>query len=127
GFNLIRRSVHGLMDTALPAEERAIIDRILDSYRSEGMAYHALRTRRAASRRFVSAHILVPGAWSVQRGHDLMERIEAEIRDALSNTTITTHMEPIEDPVSWRDAQLEPVGMRNSPAAATHTLGDDSQ
>ncbi|MGZ5121791.1 MAG: cation diffusion facilitator family transporter [Burkholderiales bacterium] len=127
GFNLIRRSVHGLMDTALPPEERAIIDRILDSYRSEGMAYHALRTRRAASRRFVSAHVLVPGAWSVQRGHDLMERIEAEIRDALSNTTITTHMEPIEDPVSWRDAQLEPVGMRNSPAAATHTLGDDSQ
>jgi hypothetical protein len=55
-----------------------------------------------------------------------MERIEAEIRDALSNTTITTHMEPIEDPVSWGDAQLEPVGVRNAPAAVTHTHGQDS-
>jgi cation diffusion facilitator family transporter len=116
GITLVRRSVRGLMDTALPARERAVIENILDSYRDQGIDYHALRTRRAASRRFVSAHILMPGAWSVQRGHDLLERIEAQIREALPNTTLTTHMEPIEDPASWRDAELEPIGSRSTPA-----------
>jgi divalent metal cation (Fe/Co/Zn/Cd) transporter len=103
------------MDTALPAGERAVIENILNSYRDQGIDYHALRTRRAASRRFVSAHVLMPGAWSVQRGHDLMECIETQIRDALPNTTLTTHMEPIEDPASWRDTELEPIGSRSAP------------
>jgi cation diffusion facilitator family transporter len=115
GITLVRRSVHGLMDTALPAGERAVIENILNSYRDQGIDYHALRTRRAASRRFVSAHVLMPGAWSVQRGHDLLECIETQIRDALPNTTLTTHMEPIEDPASWRDTELEPIGSRSAP------------
>jgi cation diffusion facilitator family transporter len=115
GIMLVRRSVRGLMDTALPARERAVIEKILDSYRDQGIDYHALRTRRAASRRFVSAHVLMPGAWSVQRGHDLLECIETQIRDALPNTTLTTHMEPIEDPASWRDTELEPIGSRSAP------------
>ena len=109
GTMLVRRSARGLMDTALPLEERSAIEKILDAYRAEGIAYHALLTRRSGARRFVSAHILVPGAWSVQRGHDLLERIEGEMREALPNTTVITHLEPIEDPASWRDAELEPL------------------
>jgi cation diffusion facilitator family transporter len=107
GVRLIRRSIRELMDTALPLAERAIIKNILDRYCEDGVQYHALRSRRAAARRFVSAHILVPGTWTVQQSHDLLERIEAEIRGELTNTTILLHLEPIEDPVAWRDTNFD--------------------
>jgi cation diffusion facilitator family transporter len=107
GVRLVRRSVLGLMDTALPLEEQAVIKNILDQYQRNGMQYHALRTRSAAARRFVSVHILVPGAWTVQQGHDVLERIEAQIRAQLANATIFTHLEPLEDPVSWQDTELD--------------------
>jgi cation diffusion facilitator family transporter len=114
GVTLLRRSAQGLMDTALPAEEIAVIKEVLDRYRPEGIAYHALRTRRAAARRFVSMHVLVPGAWTVQRGHDLLEQIEAKIHQRLPNTTFTIHLEPLEDPRSWNDVALEPVATPKS-------------
>ena len=107
GVALVRRSALGLMDSALPDDEQAVLRGLLDGYRADGVDYHALRTRRAGSRRFVDVHILVPGAWTVQKGHDLLERIEAQIRDRLRNTTVFTHLEPIEDPVSWRDTELD--------------------
>jgi cation diffusion facilitator family transporter len=103
GVSLVRRSARGLMDTALPDEEQTVIRDVLESYRREGS------TRRAASRRFVDVHILVPGAWTVQRGHDLLERIESDIRGRLPNATVFTHIEPIEDPASWRDTALDPA------------------
>ena len=109
GIDLVKRSARGLMDTALPPDEQSVIRTILDRYRPEGIHYHALRTRRAAARRFVSVHILVPGAWSVQRAHDLSERIEQEMRARFPNMTTTTHLEPVEDPRSWDDAELRPV------------------
>lgn len=108
-FDLLRRSALGLMDTALSLDEQEIICAVLDRHRGEGIDYHALRTRRAAARRFVSMHVLVPGAWTVQRGHDLLERIEEEVREKLPNTTITIHLEPLEDPRSWTDSMIEPV------------------
>lgn len=107
GVHLVRRSVLELMDTALPLEEQAVIKNILDQYQDDRIQYHALRSRRAAARRFVSVHILVPGTWTVQRGHDLLERIEAQIRGQLVNTTILTHLEPLEDPVSWQDTRID--------------------
>jgi len=107
GVSLVRRSARGLMDTALPDEEQTAIREVLESHRRDGIEYHALRTRRAASRRFVDVHILVPGAWTVQRGHDLLERIEGDIRARLPNATVFTHIEPIEDPASWRDTALD--------------------
>lgn len=114
GVNIVRRSVMGLMDTVLPEEEENRVHQILDGYVGQEVQYHALRTRRAGARRFVSFHVLVPGEWSVQRGHHLLEDIEAEIRDALPNVTVTTHMEPLGDPASWRDQRLDrqesPVG-----------------
>ena len=103
GFRLVRRSILGLMDTALPAEERAAVQAILDRYGQEGIRFHALRTRQAAARRFVSVHVLVPGEWTVQRGHDLLERLEEEVRAALANVVVFTHLEPLEDPASWAD------------------------
>ena len=54
-------------------------------------------------------HVLVPGAWTVRRGHDLVESIEQRVRERLANTTITIHMEPLEDPRAWDDAQIGPL------------------
>ncbi len=107
GVTLVRRSMLGLLDTGLPEPLRAEITRVLDAHRDGGVEYHAVRTRQAGARRFVSFHILVPGDWSVQRGHDLLETIEEEIRAAIPRCTVFTHLEPLEDPVSWADTNLE--------------------
>ena len=107
GVALMRRSALGLLDTAIPDEDRRTVVRILDAYAAEGAEYHALRTRQAGVRRFVSVHVLVPGAWSVQKGHELLERMEEEIRDAVPESTVFTHLEPVEDPVSFADMGLD--------------------
>ena len=107
GVSLVRRSMLGLLDTGLPEPLRSEIYRVLDAHREGGVEYHALRTRQAGARRFISFHILVPGDWSVQRGHDLLETIEEEIRIAVPRSTVFTHLEPLEDPVSFEDTRLE--------------------
>jgi len=106
GFQLVRQAVQGLMDTALPATEMEKVVAVLERYRARGVTYHALRSRQSGARRFVSVHIQVPGAWSVQRGHGVLEEIERELRQALSPISVFTHLEPIEDPTSWRDISL---------------------
>jgi cation diffusion facilitator family transporter len=107
GVDLLRRSTLGLLDTGLPGPLRSRIVEILDNHRAGGVEYHAIRTRQSGARRFVSFHILVPGDWTVQRGHDLLEEIEEEIRAIIPNSTIFTHLEPLEDPVSFEDTHLE--------------------
>lgn len=107
GISLLRRSALGLLDTALAPDLRARIQAVLEEYERDGVRHHALRTRQAGARRFVSFHILVPGEWSVQRGHDLLEVIEERVRAAVPQSTVFTHLEPIEDPVSWADMRLE--------------------
>ncbi|MBI5309928.1 MAG: cation transporter [Actinobacteria bacterium] len=107
GVRLVRNSLGGLMDRALEPKELEGIEAVLRSHRGGQVDFHALRTRRAGQRAFVSVHVLVPGAWSVQRGHDLIEQIEGELRDTLRMATIFTHLEPIEDPASFRDTQLD--------------------
>jgi cation diffusion facilitator family transporter len=108
GFRIVRSSVLGLMDTALPAEEQAAIQQVLDQYsQANGVQFHALLTRQAGMRRFVSLHVLVPGAWTVQKGHELVEQIEADICRAVPNVTAFTHLESLNDPASWNDITLD--------------------
>lgn len=107
GVQLMRQSALGLLDTAWPASERAAVLQILDGYNTQRVSYHSLRTRQAGTRRFMSVHILVPGAWSVHQGHNLLEEIEAKVRQALPEVTILTHLEPLEDPVSFEDRHLD--------------------
>jgi cation diffusion facilitator family transporter len=110
GVGLVRRSALGLIDTALPSTERATIQSVLECYEREaGIRWHALRTRQAGRRRFISVHILVPGDWTVQRGHELLEAIEGDLRASLPLVTITTHLEPLGDPISWEDAALDRI------------------
>jgi cation diffusion facilitator family transporter len=88
GADLVRRSALGLMDTAVPRSERAALQSVLESYSDRGVEWHGVRTRQAASRRFISLHALVPGAWTVRRGHDLVEEVEHDVRSALGGATV---------------------------------------
>ena len=107
GFHIVRESVGGLMDTALPVEVRGQVRAILDRHALDGIQYHALRTRQSGARRFVSVHVLVPGDWTVHRGHELLEHIESDVRAAIPNVTVFTHLESLEDPTSWDDQTLD--------------------
>ncbi len=108
GYLLMIRSVRGLIDTAIPLDERFEIDRLFNRHRKEGIEFHSLLTRQAGQRKFISVHILVPGEWSVQKGHDLLEVIEKEIRLNLHGpVTVFTHLEPVEDPVSHEDISID--------------------
>jgi divalent metal cation (Fe/Co/Zn/Cd) transporter len=55
-------------------------------------------------------HILVPGDWEVQRAHDLAEAVEAAVRGRLPYATVSTHVEPREDPRSFEDTGLDRAG-----------------
>ena len=107
GYRLVIRSAAGLMDTALPAEQQATIDEVLEKHRGAGIEFHALWSRQAGARSFVSFHVLVPGRWTVQQGHDLVEGIEGELRARLPHVHVLTHLEPIEDPLSHQDQDLD--------------------
>jgi cation diffusion facilitator family transporter len=113
GVSILRRSLMGLLDTAIPEELQHKISEILVRHASDGVRFHALRTRQAGAWRFIDFHVLVPGSWSVQRGHDLLERIEEEVRAAVPNSTVFTHLEPIEDPASFADVGLERAHLDN--------------
>jgi cation diffusion facilitator family transporter len=123
GSRIVRRSILGLMDTALPPEELAAVKAALDSRLRDGIEYHALRTRQSGARRFVSVHVLVPGAWTVHHGHALLEDLEARIRAAVPNVTVFTHLESLDDPASWDDLQLD----RIEPATASPRGPGDAQ
>ena len=103
GLNLLRESTAGLMDKALPEKDHAAIVEVLQRHESETVKFHALQTREAGRHRFVHMHVLVPGAWTIQQGHDLSEQIEAEIIAVLPDAAVQTHIEPLEDPRSWAD------------------------
>jgi len=107
GTRILRDSVAGLMDAALPPADLKVLRELLDGYAADGIEYHALRTRQSGARRFVSVHVLVPPEWSVQQGHDLLERIEADIRRALPPVTVDTHLEPLGDPAALADQELQ--------------------
>jgi cation diffusion facilitator family transporter len=107
GIRIVRKSVLGLMDTALPPGELEAVHKVLTPYLKSGVEYHALRTRQSGARRFVSLHVLVPGEWTVHDGHQLLERIEADVRRTLPNVTVFTHLESLDDPASWEDISLD--------------------
>jgi len=108
GIGLMRRSVSGLMDAAIPLEDREQVAKIFAEYsRRYGVSFHALRTRRAAARRFIAFHLLVPDEWSVTRAHRLCEEIEERLRELIDGATVDVHVEPISDPASYDDQKLD--------------------
>lgn len=108
GYQLMRRSALGLLDSAIPEPERQKINTMLEPLKLQGLDYHSLLTRQAGQRKFISVHILMPGLWTIQKGHDLIEKIEADIRSLFdAPVTVFTHLEPIEDPVSMNDIGID--------------------
>ncbi len=107
GAQLVKESITGLMDRAIPAEAQAKIEQILDGYcDSHSITYHALRSRAAGARYFISVHILVPGNWSVRKGHALTDEIEAKISAQVVGASVLTHLEPIEEAISFQDIEI---------------------
>lgn len=107
GIRLLRGAMQGLMDSSLPAEQVRAVQQVLAALAAQDVRHHALRTRRAGARSFVSFHVQVPGAWTVQRGHDLLETIEDDIRAKIPQVSVFSHLEPLEDPRSWDDETLD--------------------
>ncbi len=129
GVKIVRKSALGLMDTGLPPEQQNLIKSILEKHQQTEIEFHALRTRQAGIRAFVSFHVLVPGKWTIQRGHDLVEQIEMDLRQALPNITIDTHLESLEDPASWEDTGLDrphPTEPQNDPKVIDQSAEDPS-
>jgi len=108
GVMLMRRSFAGLLDAAIPEAERAEIEKVFAEYRKRyGVEFHALLTRQAGARRFISFHLLVPDAWPVDRAHQLSEEVESRIRSMVPNAILLSHIEPISQPASYDDVKLE--------------------
>lgn len=107
GVRLLWASLDGLMDPPLPPAELEQIERVVAAFEGRGVRFHALRSRMAGQRRFVSVHVLVPGQWTVSAGHDLLEQFESELRARVSDLVVFTHLEPIEDPLAYLDEGLD--------------------
>jgi cation diffusion facilitator family transporter len=116
GVKLLRQPEVGLLDTALPQEDMETVNAILDAYRKQGLAFHALRSRVAGRRRFVSFHVIMPGTWTIHKGHNLCEEIELALHEALPESTVFTHLEPKEDPVTFEDIELDRAPIIHEPA-----------
>lgn len=101
GIQLVKRSVNGLMDDALPQEELEVIADAIHLHVGDDAIFHGLRTRKAGPNRFIDFHLLLPGDTSVKGSHDLCCDIEETIKKSLPRCQITIHVEPLEDGVSF--------------------------
>ena len=110
GYRLIHRSARELMDASIPEDELERVTTYLDSLGEREIEYHSLLTRMSGPRRFISMHLLVPGDWSVKRGHDCADEVEQTIIAMFREpVTVSTHIEPVEDPASMRDIGIDRV------------------
>lgn len=103
GVRLIREAIRGLLDVALPSAQTEAIVAVLQQHSVAGVTFHGLQTRESGKDRFMSVHMLVPGQWTVQQAHDAAENLEADLRFAVSDLQILTHVEPREDPRAYGD------------------------
>ncbi|MEO6996511.1 MAG: cation diffusion facilitator family transporter [Terracoccus sp.] len=127
GWKLLRASVEGLMDIAMTREDNAVIADVLTAFVSPEVHFHALRTRESGHDRFAEVHVLVPGAWSVQQGHDLVEEVEAAVRVRFPDVGLTCHLEPSEDPRAYGDYAAEfPVPTHDDILAAHQSHPDEA-
>ncbi|WP_045210928.1 cation diffusion facilitator family transporter [Desulfonatronovibrio magnus] len=106
GFSLIKRSLKGLMDAALPEDEIITVEESIKKHAGEHAEYHGLRSRKSGSRRFIDFHLLLPGHKTIKEGHHICCLIEKDVEDKLPNSQVTIHVEPEEDKASWDGDKL---------------------
>jgi cation diffusion facilitator family transporter len=109
GYQLLRRSASGLLDTAVSKDETDKISQVLDKYRQQNIVFHSLMTRQSGQRKFISVQLQMPGKWNIHQGHTLAEKIEKDIRNLFpdTRTTVFTHLEPVEDQDSMLDINID--------------------
>ncbi|MDN5899150.1 MAG: cation diffusion facilitator family transporter [Brachybacterium sp.] len=109
GIGLLRESLSGLLDKALPDEDHEVITEVLRRRTDGTLTFHGLQTREAGHQKFMNVHVLVPDEWTVKQGHDYIEGLEDELRGCLPDLTVLTHLEPISDPASYEDIPTQHV------------------
>ena len=109
GYGLLRRSVTGLLDASIPADQIERVEHVLDEFRRrEPVDFHALRSRESGRQRFIYMHLLVPDDWTVKRGYGLASEVSSAIDTALPGAHTFMHIEPITDPSSYSHDYLPP-------------------
>lgn len=104
GYKLLKESANGLMDVSIPQSDVKKIEDYLKKLEEQGVEYHSLLTREAGRQKFISLHLLMPGKWTVQKGHDIADKVEKDIENIFEEpTSVISHIEPIEDPASFHD------------------------
>ena len=96
GWRLIRQSLGGLMDEAVPGEELDEIRKIISANAEGAIEAHDVRTRNAGRVTFIDFHLVVPGSMAVSDAHAICDRIEGALRAEVSDAMITIHVEPEE-------------------------------
>jgi cation diffusion facilitator family transporter len=94
GWRLMRESVGGLMDEAVPPERLARIRELVATHAEGAIEAHDLRTRHSGRFTFVEFHLVVPGGMTVHTAHEICDRIEAALKAELESAVITIHVEP---------------------------------
>ena len=118
GFGLIRRSFDGLMDHAIPEDERDRVREVIRANLPDGATFHLLRTRMSGARRFIEFHMLVDGDLSVRHAHQLATKLEEALTAALPDVAVTIHIEPVDEPASWEPEYLRRLGEEPTPPPA---------
>ena len=93
----VREPISGLLDEKLPTSREAVIEDSIKKHSSEVSGFHALRTRRAGSQSYIDLHLVMAGGISLERAHQICDRIENEIKERLHETSVTIHCEPCDD------------------------------
>lgn len=95
GVRLVTSSSRVLVDEALPAAELdSVRDAIADRAAPEVLGFHALRARRAGSRRYVDMHVQFRAGTTLERAHELAHELQNAIRTRLRGADVLIHLEP---------------------------------
>jgi cation diffusion facilitator family transporter len=94
GWTVMRESVGGLMDVAVPKDTQGVIREVISSSADGAIEAHDIRTRQAGKLTFIDFHLVVPGTMSVDQAHQICDVIEAKLREAVPDVQVTIHVEP---------------------------------
>jgi ferrous-iron efflux pump FieF len=93
---ILFEAVQDLMDRGLPPETVALVERIINDHRPMVVDFHDLRTRRVGSEKHVDFHVVLCRLYSLEDAHRVADHLEMELREALGNAHVVTHIDPCE-------------------------------
>lgn len=106
-YDMLRNSFGGLIDVKLPDDEEKIIKTTIKEHIGQVVDFHALRTRKAGSQRYIDLHLVLPKDMSIEKAHDICDHLEADIESSLPRTDVTIHVEPCDENCDQCDATCE--------------------